>query len=102
MPRILEDELIIPALLAMSKSPNKTITTTDLINELQNVLKPTGEDNELITGRNDTYFSQKVRNLKSHDTLTKLGYATYTPKQGGELSGKFTITQAGENYLKTI
>lgn len=52
------------------------------------------EDQGIISGRNDSYFSQKrVRNLKSHNTLTKSHYATY--KQG-----LFTITGEGKRYLE--
>ncbi len=101
MPRISEDELILPALREMNKSPNQTITTTNLIKALQNTLNPTDRDNEVISGRNDTYFSQKVRNLKSHDALSKLGYAEYIPKEQGEPSGSFVLTQTGKDYLDT-
>ena len=40
------------------------------------MMRPTGTDAEILYDRQDTYFSQKVRNLKSHDTLSKLGVAT--------------------------
>ena len=39
-------------------------------------------------------FSQKVRNLKAHDTFERYGYAKYD-------EGIFTITDKGMNYLKT-
>jgi len=98
MPRIPESDLIIPALNAMNASPNGTISTTDLIAELTNSMNPTGEDLEILDNRNDTKFSQKVRNLKSHNTM--IGLATYTPPATQGESGTFTITTDGQNYLE--
>ena len=39
-------------------------------------MHPSGLDAKILNGRSDTYFSQKVRNLKSHDTLVRQNYAT--------------------------
>jgi predicted HNH restriction endonuclease len=64
---------------------------------LERLLKPEGQDAEILTGRNDTYFSQKVRNLVSHRTLEKKGLATYTKVEG---SGVHQITQEGVNYIE--
>ncbi len=33
-------------------------------------MEPSGEDLQILQDRNDDKFSQKVRNIKSHDTLT--------------------------------
>jgi hypothetical protein len=76
MARITEKQLIVPALKVMNASGG-TITTTDLIDELSKIMEPTGEDLDIIKNRNDTKFSQKVRNLKSHNTM--IGLTTYTP-----------------------
>lgn len=99
MPRISEDQLILPALYLMDISPDKSITTTAIKEALIDIFKPTGADNEIIEGRNDTFFTQKVRNLKSHDTLENLGYATYSERIDGEPSGRFTLTQLGKDFL---
>lgn len=99
MPRITEEQLILPALYLMDISPNKSITTTAMKEALIEIFKPSGEDSEIISGRNDTYFTQKVRNLKSHNTLTNLNYAVYTDRIQGEPSGRFTITNNGKQYL---
>jgi hypothetical protein len=96
MARISEEELIVPALKVMNSSINGTVSTSDLINELTATIKPTGEDMAILNNRNDTKFSQKVRNLKSHNTITKLGLATFTPNS---TSGTFTITDDGRAYL---
>jgi len=37
-------------------------------------MKPSGEDLEILHDRNDDKFSQKVRNIKSHDTIAHLVY----------------------------
>lgn len=99
MPRISEEQLILPSLYLMDISPNKTISTTNMKDKLTNIFKPTGIDNQLISGRSDTHFTQKVRNLKSHNTLENFGYATYNNRQQGERSGSFTLTQSGKEFL---
>ena len=65
-----EKELLFPALLVISNKIDG-LTTSELIRELTNKLNPQGRDAEIIAGRNDTYFSQKVRNLISHKKLDK-------------------------------
>ena len=99
MARITEEQLILPALYLMDISPSKSITTTAMKEALVDIFKPTGDDNAIIGGRNDTFFTQKVRNLKSHDTLENLGYATYSDRIAGEPSGRFKITAKGKDYL---
>ena len=74
MKRVTESELVLPALFLMTQNENQ-IATSKLITSLQELMKPDGVDAEILAGRKDTYFSQKVRNLKSHDTLLKKGLA---------------------------
>lgn len=45
------------------------IRTSELIDELRMIMKPSGEDLVILDNRNDDKFSQKVRNIKSHDTI---------------------------------
>lgn len=92
--RISERELILPTLFLIDL--RKGITTSDLIKELTDLMLPGGEDIEILDGRRDTKFSQKVRNLVSHETLEKLGYATY-PR--GQKNGLFQISDNGKRYL---
>lgn len=54
------------ALVELSNSKTGTLTTSELIDLLTEKLQPTGHDAEIVEGRSDTYFSQKVRNLVSH------------------------------------
>ncbi|MFW6002578.1 MAG: HNH endonuclease [archaeon] len=89
MDRIKERDLVIPALITIRNNPG--ITTSEMIKKLQFYLNPSGKDNQKIKNRKDTYFSQKVRNLKSHDTLS--GFTLYDADKG------WHITQKGLDYL---
>jgi predicted HNH restriction endonuclease len=93
-----EAQLVIPALRFIRDNPNG-VDTSQLIEHLIDVFKPDGHDMEIIAGRNDTYFSQKVRNLKSHDTFKRENLATY--QQRGK-HGIWKITRHGINYLQEI
>jgi len=100
MPRIIkESELAIPALRAASRRKNGHISTSDLIKELGAELEPEGHDAEILEGRQDTHFSQKVRNLISHRTgassMFSKGYAIYN--QDG-----IEITDAGKAFLAQV
>lgn len=86
-----ERDFIIPALQLLRDNPTG-LYTSDLIRELSKLLHPAGHNGQIITGRKDTYFSQKVRNLKSHNTLTRLGVATY-------VGGLWKITLKGQEFL---
>lgn len=66
--RISEDDLIEPALFELNCHKDG-LTTGQLISLLTERMQPTGEDIEILFGRKDTRFSQKVRNLISHKTI---------------------------------
>lgn len=86
-----ESDLVIPALEALQES-REGLYTEDLIKILTERLEPVGRDAEILAGRRDTYFSQKVRNLKSHNTLVRHGLAKYD-------AGVFHITETGRQYV---
>ena len=90
--RISESELVLPSLYLMCLNKGR-ISTTELIERLTHLMKPQGKDAEILENRKDTYFSQKVRNLKSHDTLERDGFATYD-------DGEFVITNRGLELVK--
>ena len=82
--RVQERDLILPSLrLAASRSTGE-ITTAELITELTDMFLPDGEDAEILEGRQDTKFSQKVRNLVSHragrQTMFSRGYADHSER----------------------
>lgn len=93
MARISENQLVLPSLFLMSLSPTKGLTTSELQPKLRDLLKPTGEDLEILANRIDDKFSQKVRNLKAHNTFERYGFAKYE-------AGVVTITPEGEQYLQ--
>lgn len=53
------------------------ITMSELIKELIIRMQPTGHDMEISKKRPDTYFSQKVRNLRSHKNKVFFGRVCY-------------------------
>lgn len=65
---VFSEEEIVPVVLdIIAKSPG--IRTSGLIAEARNIMQPDGEDLEILNGRVDDKFSQKVRNVKSHNTI---------------------------------
>ena len=100
MLRITEEQLIIPSLYLMDISFERTISVSQLKNDLSSIFKPTGEDAKVLKGRSDNAFTQQVRNLKSHNTLENLGLALYLPREKGQKSGSFKITKHGRDYLE--
>ncbi|MBC8333969.1 MAG: hypothetical protein ISR59_08360 [Anaerolineales bacterium] len=95
--RISEADLILPALFVISENPG--ITTSILLQKLNQILKPTGEDAEILSGRSDTKFSQIVRNIRSHKTLENMEYVTYSSGESRRTGGNFNITAKGQVFL---
>jgi hypothetical protein len=88
-----ESELIVPALKFLRKYRDG-LNTSRLIRYLTRAMRPTGKDARIITGRRDTYFSQKVRNLTgSHRNLERKGLVTFE-------DGISKITSRGLRYLE--
>ncbi|EJN08387.1 hypothetical protein PMI42_07262 [Bradyrhizobium sp. YR681] len=97
--RIREKHVRIPALRAAAARKGGYISTSDLIRHLEDEFAPTGEDAEILDGRNDTKFSQIVRNLKSHK-----GTSTNIFKRGlaEEVDDGIRITEAGKKFLTQL
>lgn len=99
--RIHEADLVIPALRLAAERSEGFISTSDLIRELAEIFNPTGRDNEIIQGRSDTYFTQKVRNLVSHrhseNSFIANGFAEYDSRRRG-----IRITDAGRRLLAQL
>ena len=91
-----ENDLIIPTLNYLVLNKESGLKTSELIILLSAELEISGHDAEILTGRNDTYFSQKVRNLVSHRTLESKGLATY---ENIGRDGLHKISNNGEKYL---
>ena len=90
-----ESELVLPALVLLYNT-KKPLKTNNFIANLQKLFSPSGHDAMLIEGRQDTYFSQKVRNLKSHNTLIKLQFAIYN-----QHSHTWKLTDKGRNFVES-
>ena len=97
--RIREKHVRVPALRAMAERPNGYVSTSDLIAELEDEFKPGGEDAEILDGRNDTKFSQIVRNLKSHK---KSSTNIFVKGYAEEVGDGFRITPAGRDFLAQL
>ena len=82
-----------PSLVLLNQTADGTMTTTELSDRLRTLLKPIGDDLLILEGRKDDRFSQKVRNLKSHDTLVKQGFAKH-------IDGGFRITGKGREAAR--
>lgn len=99
--RIRERDLAVPALRTAGARPDGFITTADLITTLEADFEPEGDDAEILEGRQDSKFSQIVRNLVSHrDSPTSIfakGYAEYVEEERG-----IRITDAGRAFLSQV
>lgn len=99
--RIRERDLSVPALKAAANKPDGYISTADLISELETFFKPAGHDANTLSGRQDSYFSQIVRNLISHrkstNSIFAKGYAEYFNDKKG-----IKITERGKVFLQLL
>ena len=99
--RVRESDLVLPALRFMAERKDGFILTTELIGELESLFNPGGRDAEIIEGRSDTFFSQKVRNLISHkkagNNFIANGYAEHDTKNHG-----LRITDEGRALLAKL
>lgn len=90
-----ESELVLPTLELLAASPSG-LTTSELIAKLTDRFNPDGPDAEILANRQDTHFSQKVRNLVSHRTMQRGDLWSYD-----EGDGIHRITAAGRSHLAT-
>lgn len=64
MSRFTESKIAVEAVKVVEEYGE--LTMGELIDILIERMQPSGHDMDIIANRNDTYFSQKVRNLRSH------------------------------------
>ena len=64
MSRFTESKIAVEAVKVVEEYGE--LTMGELIDILIERMQPSGHDMDIISNRNDTYFSQKVRNLRSH------------------------------------
>ena len=94
MSLVTEAQLVVPALILLDQATGGQMPTSELSRQLRALLRPSGQDLAILANRNDDHFSQKVRNLKSHDTLKRQGLAEHIP------SG-FRITDKGRQIARS-
>lgn len=70
------------------------LSTTEIMQNLREKFDPKGHDADIITNRNDDYFSQKVRNIKSHSSLSE--YVIYSD------DGFWSLSDNGHIFLNEI
>ena len=96
-----EDQIRNEILIELAALASGKLSISELIEILEQRLKPTGKDAEIAEGRSDTYFSQKVRNTVSHRDqgtgLSARGLAVYNADDE-----RWTITSAGRAYVKEL
>lgn len=95
MDPISEPELVMPTLYLLDQNENG-LTTSDLRQALQEMFQPSGDDLTILPQRNDTKFSQKVRNLIAHNTLISPGLVTI----GAGRNAAIQITAKGRERLQ--
>jgi predicted HNH restriction endonuclease len=89
---ITESDLVLPTLRILAQHEGDGLSTSELLNLLRRSMQPQGEDLVLLEGRTDDKFSQKVRNLKSHNRLERDNLADYSDR-------KFHITEVGKDFV---
>ena len=99
--RIHEVDVILPTLRLLSEAKDGFLYTSSLVDALEELFQPTGEDAEILQDRNDSKFTQIVRNLVSHrDTkhsIFSLGFAIYHENANG-----ISITDEGRAFLDSL
>ena len=76
MTKFTEKEIAYCASKLITEFPDG-LSTKNLLIYLRMKMIPSGDDTLLLKGRTDDLFSQKVRNLKSHNTLVNYGLAKF-------------------------
>lgn len=96
MARMLEADILVPTLKGLAAYG--CMDTAARLGYLQGVLILSVEDNEILNGRNDTRFSQIVRNQVSHrndeGNIVAEGFATYNSG-----TGELCITEKGRKLI---
>ena len=93
--RIKESDIVKPALRIIKDKPG--INTSELIEELQKVIELYPGDKEISNSRNDTKFSQIVRNLSSHKKNNKFWKCIDKEREGRNTG--FYINELGEKEI---
>lgn len=98
--RTTESDLILPALevIAQFGHPDRGLATGSLARHLRARLTPHAEDLTALSNRADDRLSQVIRNLVSHRTLERKGFATYQKHSPGR-EGHYVLTENGRRRI---
>ncbi len=90
-----ESELVIPALRLIKEAGDQGIKTSEIVKVLYIEFEDrlSDKDKSILANRKDPYFSQTVRNLKSHDAMQRRSIANY-------INRTWYITENGKDYLE--
>ncbi len=88
-----EGDIYLLALRYIYRHPG--CTTTDIRKYFKQILVLSNEDNMPLEGRSDSRIDQIIRNLVSHRTLERYGYAV-------RQDGRWFITQKGKRVLSVL
>lgn len=96
--RVAENEIAYPT-MTLLVAAGGFLTTSELIVALEGMFNPKGLDKAILEHRNDSRFSQKVRNLVSHrgasTSIIHNGYVTYEQEENG-----LRITRKGRDFIR--
>ena len=96
--KITEADIVSPCLLLLAQAASagyEGLTTGQLRTLVRQVLVLSEGDQQQLAGRKDAKIDQVIRNLISHGTLTKTGFAQYQTPVGGREQSRLVLTEAG-------
>ena len=96
--RIVEKMLVLPALYVVDTK--EEVTTSEIKESLISAMHPSGEDAEKLSGRNDTKFTQIVRNLLGSHFDTN-GMKRYLKREARGRNSVFSLTEEGTAFLES-
>lgn len=98
--RVRERDLVEPVLnlIASESDEYGGLDVTRIDKLLRSRIRLSDEDKQILKGRKDDRFSQVVRNLVSHRTLERTGYAEYRIMRTYQ-RGAYFLTPKGAVYL---
>ena len=97
--RITEAELTLPTVRLLQRKGERWLQVGALVKQLTHLFAPNGRDAQILAGRSDTYFSQKIRNIVSHrqqsTSFIRHGLAEYSAERLA-----LRLTRLGSETLK--
>ncbi|WP_099557455.1 hypothetical protein [Hartmannibacter diazotrophicus] len=93
---ISERDLIHPTITIIAEygDPDEGLSISELAPFLRDILRPSRDDLSALRNRSDDRLSQKIRNLVSHRTLERRGFAIYRRTPDAP-DGRYILTDLG-------